>query len=101
MLQTSLEEHLAMLTELDKEILEILEEKEDAIEDEELEKEIEESCNVRAEIRANITMMNALLVPQHSQLSLVAELTETTPPQRSVRAKLPKLEVKKVQWQDI
>ena len=52
-----------MLTELDKEILEILEEKEDAIEDEELEKEIEESCNVRAEIRANITMMNALLVP--------------------------------------
>ena len=34
--------------------------------------------------------------PHHSQLSLVAEqLTETTPPQRSVRAKLPKLEVKK------
>ena len=46
MLKTSLEEQLAMLTELDKEILELLEEKEDAIEDEELEREIEESCNV-------------------------------------------------------
>ena len=63
MLKTSLEEQLAMLTELDKEILELLEEKEDAIEDEELEREIEESCNVWEEIRANITMMNVLLVP--------------------------------------
>ena len=57
-LKTSLEEQLATLTELDKEILKLLEEKEDAVEDEELENEIEESCNIRAEIRANITIMN-------------------------------------------
>ena len=96
-LKTSLEEQLATLTELDKEILELLEEKEDAVEDEELENEIEESCNIRAEISANITIMNALLVPTPQPAeSLAAEQpTETAPPQKSVRVKLPKLEVKK------
>ena len=97
------------LTELDNEILKLLEEKEDAVEDEELENEIEESCNIRAEIRANITIMNALLVstPQPAESLAAEQLTETAPPQRSVRVKLPirKLEVKKLsgkihEWQE-
>lgn len=95
-LKTSLEEQLATLTELDKEILELLEEKEDAVEDEELENKIKESCNVRGEIRTNITMMNVLLVPTPQPAESCGRTTErNSTPQRSVRAKLPKLEVKK------
>ena len=94
------------LSTLDKEILELLEENEDVGEDE-IASEIEESCSLRAAIKTKILAIDALLAPNPAPASPppAQQTVETASRPRNVRAKLPKLEVKKFkghihEWQE-
>lgn len=108
-LRTSLAGQLGAMEPLDQEILGLLEEKESTTE-EEMGDEIEKSCCLRSEIKTVIERLEELLKPftELNKPSVESSPTELSPiakPNKNVRAKLPKLEVRKFngkleEWQE-
>ena len=118
-ISASLAEQLENLTELDQEILNLLQEKEE-VEDELLLKEIEESGEMRAKVKARLSELEQLVKPVseppaspvptfqspliHSPVHVNSD-SFLGPAQQSVKVKLPKLRPKKFsgkvsEWQE-
>ena len=108
-LKSSLEEQYEAIKALDNEILDLLSDKE-GVEDEEINTEIEEAGRLRADIKTAIATLDELWRNKDSTENTSTQEKEmthqtSTPDTRVIRAKLPKLEVRKFdgkpeQWQE-
>ena len=115
-LKTSLAEQLKAIEPIDQQILGLLEDEESTTEEETIE-EIERSCHLRSEIKTVIKQMEEILgrpvidvskpnqQPPPNKQPPMNEQPPTKKPQKIVRVKLPKLEVRKFngkseEWQE-
>lgn len=106
-LKDTLNDKIQLLKDLDEDIIELMSSSEAEDAEEELAKEIEEADNLRAELRKLILDIDDAL---RQTTAPTPQMTPFSPfvrnePQKTIRAKLPKLEVKKFggkvqEWQE-